>query len=110
MKSNISVPMFCIIKFKIAGMRCPKKRFKFKPKKYKCFYREQLLVFVKYLIFKIDELRQNILEVVFHYAPGPRIVLTRVCVALSALVIHLVTDYWETAVSDIIETLRGVEV
>ena len=91
-------------------MRCPKKRLKFKPKKYKYFYREQLLVFVKYLIFKIDELRQNILEVVFHYAPGPRIVLTRVCVALSALVIHLVTDYWETAVSDIIETLRGVEV
>ena len=68
------------------------------------------MVFEKCLIFKIDELRQNILEVVFHYAPGPRIVLTRVCVALSALVIHLVTDYWETAVSDIIETLRGVEV
>ena len=55
-------------------------------------------------------MRQNILEVVFHYAPGPRIVLTRVCVALSALVIHLVTDYWETAVKDIIDTLRNVEV
>ena len=68
-----------------------------------------VLVF-KIFSFQIDELRQNILETIFHYAPGPKIVLTRLCVALSALVIHLVTGYWETAVKDIIHTLRTVEV
>lgn len=58
---------------------------------------------------QIADLRQTLMETVFRYANGPKIVLTRTCVALAALVLHLVTGFWETAVNDIIHTLKNVE-
>jgi len=72
---------------------------------------------------QIADLRQTLMEtgwilklqsyvyfLVFRYANGPKIVLTRTCVALAALVLHLVTGFWDTAVNDIIHTLKNVEV
>ena len=42
---------------------------------------------------KIDELRQEIFQLIFRFSNGPKVVLTRACTALAALVLHLGTSF-----------------
>ncbi|XP_067135398.1 importin-13 isoform X2 [Centruroides vittatus] len=51
-------------------------------------------------------LRHKILETLINYAGGPKIVLTRLSVALSSYVIHTLPEHWPSAISDVISSLQ----
>lgn len=53
-----------------------------------------------------SDLRKKLLECIINYISGPKIVLTRLCVTLSSYVIHTITEYWNKAVSDIINAFQ----
>lgn len=50
-------------------------------------------------------LRKRVLELLVSYH-GPRIVLTQICVAMSGLVIHSVTDHWPEPISDLVDLFQ----
>jgi len=48
-----------------------------------------------------DGLRKKLLDTMTQYQ-GPKIVLTRICVAMSGFIIHSAPDHWQDPISDII--------
>lgn len=56
---------------------------------------------------QFQTLRMKLLETIVNYSAGPKIILTRLCVALSAFIIRTVSDSWPNAVTDIISTLHS---
>ena len=58
---------------------------------------------------KVDALRQEIFQLIFRFSNGPKVVLTRSCTALAALVLHLVTDQWPNAIADIVTNFETVD-
>ncbi|XP_013776592.1 importin-13-like [Limulus polyphemus] len=53
-----------------------------------------------------EPLRNKLLEAILSYSGGPKIVLTQLCVALSAYIIHTVSDHWPTAIADVAATVQ----
>ncbi|CAH0554758.1 unnamed protein product [Brassicogethes aeneus] len=53
-----------------------------------------------------DFLRKKILDAIISYAMGPKIVLNRLCIALSAFIIHTVPDYWPNAFEELVSSFQ----
>ncbi|XP_076463019.1 importin-13-like [Babylonia areolata] len=47
-------------------------------------------------------LKQQVIEKIAQFAKGPRIVLTRLCIVLSSLVLHLTPEHWPDAIQSLI--------
>uniref|UniRef100_A0A1B0G997 Importin-13 n=1 Tax=Glossina morsitans morsitans TaxID=37546 RepID=A0A1B0G997_GLOMM len=56
-----------------------------------------------------DELKQKILETIIQFAGGPKLVLNRLCIALSAYIVHMLND-WPTAIEDVINTFQNQQI
>lgn len=54
-----------------------------------------------------NDLRSELFKHIFMLSSGPRIVLTRLCVALVSFALHSMPEHWSNAVSDIINTLQN---
>ncbi|CAH3115700.1 unnamed protein product [Pocillopora meandrina] len=54
-----------------------------------------------------NDLRSELFKHIFTFSPGPRIVLTRLCVALGAFALNTMPEHWSNAISDIITTLQN---
>uniref|UniRef100_A0A672M2S7 Importin-13 n=1 Tax=Sinocyclocheilus grahami TaxID=75366 RepID=A0A672M2S7_SINGR len=60
---------------------------------------------------QLDSLRSQLIAQVGQFASGPKMVLTRLCVALASLVLHVLPETWPTAVPDLLcafQTGEGV--
>ncbi|XP_073704250.1 importin-13 [Garra rufa] len=60
---------------------------------------------------QLDSLRSQLISQVSQFASGPKMVLTRLCVALASLVLHILPETWPTAVPDLVcafQTGEGV--
>lgn len=51
---------------------------------------------------QLDSLRSQLIAQVGQFASGPKMVLTRLCVALASLVLHILPETWPTAVPDLL--------
>ncbi|KAK7158798.1 hypothetical protein R3I94_005208 [Phoxinus phoxinus] len=51
---------------------------------------------------QLDSLRSQLIAQVGQFTSGPKMVLTRLCVALASLVLHVVPETWPTAVPDLL--------
>uniref|UniRef100_A0A672T5Q2 Importin-13 n=1 Tax=Sinocyclocheilus grahami TaxID=75366 RepID=A0A672T5Q2_SINGR len=51
---------------------------------------------------QLDSLRSQLITQVGQFASGPKLVLTRLCVALASLVLHVLAETWPTAVPDLL--------
>ncbi|XP_065354856.1 importin-13 [Calliphora vicina] len=56
-----------------------------------------------------DELKQKILEKIIQFAGGPKLVLNRLCIALSAYIVHMLGE-WPTAIEDVINTFQNQQI
>ncbi|CAD7092399.1 unnamed protein product [Hermetia illucens] len=56
-----------------------------------------------------DELKQKLLEHIIMFAGGPKIVLNRLCIALSAFIVHMLKD-WPTAIEDVLNTFQSQQI
>ncbi|XP_034486188.1 importin-13 [Drosophila innubila] len=52
-----------------------------------------------------EELKQKILETIVQFAAGPKLVLNRLCLALSAYIVHMLED-WPCAIEEVIDTFQ----
>ncbi|XP_015919621.1 importin-13 [Parasteatoda tepidariorum] len=48
-------------------------------------------------------LRDRLMNALFTYTCGPRVVLTRLCICMSSFIIKTITDFWPSAISDIVK-------
>ncbi|EDW67091.1 importin-13 [Drosophila virilis] len=53
-----------------------------------------------------EELKQKILETIVQFAGGPKLVLNRLCLSLSAFIVHMLED-WPCAIEEVIETFQN---
>ncbi|KAK3611733.1 hypothetical protein CHS0354_037313 [Potamilus streckersoni] len=53
-----------------------------------------------------NALRTQLLEKIVHFAQGPKIVLTRLCIALSSLALNTMPDFWKDPVHSLINTFQ----
>lgn len=51
-------------------------------------------------------LKKQLLEAIVSYSTGPKIVLNRLCIALSAYVLHTLPVHWPNAVPELLATLQ----
>ncbi|GIX84233.1 importin-13 [Caerostris extrusa] len=51
-------------------------------------------------------LRDSLLKVLFTYITGPKVILTRLCIAMSSYVIQTIDTFWPSAISDLISALQ----
>ncbi|XP_054731571.1 importin-13 isoform X1 [Anastrepha obliqua] len=56
-----------------------------------------------------EELKQKIFEKIIQFAGGPKLVLNRLCIALSALIVHMIGE-WSTAIEDVINTFQNQQI
>lgn len=56
-----------------------------------------------------ESLRSQILTHLCHFALGPKVVLTRLCVALASLILHTLLDSWPSAMPDLLRAFQGRE-
>ncbi|XP_055905627.1 importin-13 [Eupeodes corollae] len=56
-----------------------------------------------------EELKQKILESIITFAAGPKLVLNRLCIALSAFIVHMLGE-WPTAIEDVINTFQNQQI
>ncbi|XP_037947984.1 importin-13 [Teleopsis dalmanni] len=56
-----------------------------------------------------EELKQKILEKIVQFAAGPKLVLNRLCIALSAFILHMFNE-WPTAIEDVINTFQNQQI
>ncbi|XP_053484445.1 importin-13 isoform X3 [Ictalurus furcatus] len=56
-----------------------------------------------------ESLRSQLLTHLCHFALGPKVVLTRLCVALASLILHTLLDSWPSAVPDLLRAFQGGE-
>lgn len=54
-----------------------------------------------------NDLRSELFKHIFMFSSGPRIVLTRLCIALGAFALNSMPDHWSSAITDIITTLQN---
>ncbi|CAG5128606.1 unnamed protein product [Candidula unifasciata] len=53
-----------------------------------------------------ESLKSKLLESIVQFSSGPRVILTRLCVGLSALVLQLLPDNWPGAIENLIATFQ----
>lgn len=53
------------------------------------------------------DLRSELFKHIFMFLSGPRIVLTRLCIALGAFALNTMPDHWSNAINDIITTFQN---
>uniref|UniRef100_A0A2C9LA12 Importin-13 n=1 Tax=Biomphalaria glabrata TaxID=6526 RepID=A0A2C9LA12_BIOGL len=53
-----------------------------------------------------ESLKSKLLQMIVQFASGPKIILTRLCVGLSALVLQLLPDKWPDAIQNLISTFQ----
>ncbi|XP_059166946.1 importin-13-like [Physella acuta] len=53
-----------------------------------------------------ESLKSKLLETIVQFALGPKIILTRLCVGLSALVLQLLPEQWSDAIQNLISTFQ----
>ncbi|KAJ6635779.1 Importin-13 [Pseudolycoriella hygida] len=53
-----------------------------------------------------EELKQKLLETIVAFGSGPKIVLNRLCIALSALIVNMIME-WPTAITDVVNTFQN---
>ncbi|KAA0718898.1 Importin-13 [Triplophysa tibetana] len=58
---------------------------------------------------QLDTLRSQLIAQVIQFASGPKMVLTRLCVALASLVFHILPEAWPTAVRDLLRAFQTGE-
>ncbi|GFY54023.1 importin-13 [Trichonephila inaurata madagascariensis] len=51
-------------------------------------------------------LRDRLLEALFTYVTGPKIILTRLCITMSSFIIQTIADFWPSAISDLISAFQ----
>ncbi|KAL3269998.1 hypothetical protein HHI36_009055 [Cryptolaemus montrouzieri] len=51
-------------------------------------------------------LKKKILDAIVNYATGPKIVLNRLCITLSAFIIHTLPSYWQHAFEDLVSSFQ----
>lgn len=51
-------------------------------------------------------LRMQLLSHILHFSSGPRMVLTRLCVALAAMTLHLIPQAWSRPVADMVTAFQ----
>ncbi|XP_073817967.1 importin-13-like protein cdm [Musca autumnalis] len=56
-----------------------------------------------------DELKQKILESIIQFAGGPKLVLNRLCIALSAYIVHMLSE-WPNAIEDVINIFQNQQI
>uniref|UniRef100_W8B5B8 Importin-13 n=1 Tax=Ceratitis capitata TaxID=7213 RepID=W8B5B8_CERCA len=56
-----------------------------------------------------EELKQKIFEKIIQFANGPKLVLNRLCIALSAYILHMLEE-WPTAIEDVISTFQNQQI
>lgn len=53
-----------------------------------------------------DMLKKHILEAIVNFAMGPKIVLNRLCITLSAYIIHTVPSHWPKAFEELVSSFQ----
>ncbi|XP_054276108.1 importin-13 [Macrosteles quadrilineatus] len=53
-----------------------------------------------------EDLKKRLLQAIINYATGPKIVLNRLCIALSAFILHTTPKYWPGAIPELLGTLQ----
>lgn len=53
-----------------------------------------------------DELRAKLLQAIVRYSRGPKLILTKVLVATASFVIHVVPEFWKTAIPDLMSSIH----
>nr|CAH7738201.1 unnamed protein product [Callosobruchus chinensis] len=53
-----------------------------------------------------EVLKKRILESIINYAMGPKLVLNRLCIALSAYIIHTIPTYWPNAFEELVSSFQ----
>ncbi|KAG1700926.1 Importin-13 [Nymphon striatum] len=48
-----------------------------------------------------EPLKQKLLEWIINYTSGPKLIINRLCIAISSFIVHTINDYWPNAVQDI---------
>lgn len=56
-----------------------------------------------------ESLRSQLMAQVDRFSRGPKMVLTRLCVALGSLILHTLLDSWTTAVPDLLRAFQDSE-
>ncbi|KAI4890303.1 hypothetical protein NFI96_017720, partial [Prochilodus magdalenae] len=56
-----------------------------------------------------ESLRSQLIAQVGHFSCGPKMVLTRLCVALASLILHTLLDSWTSAVPDLLRAFQVAE-
>ncbi|KAM9501408.1 importin-13 [Clarias gariepinus] len=56
-----------------------------------------------------ESLRSQLVTHVCHFALGPKMVLTRLCVALASLIVRTLLDTWPSAVPDLLQAFQSGE-
>lgn len=56
-----------------------------------------------------ETLRSQLVSHVCHFALGPKMVLTRLCVALASLILRTLLDSWPSAVPDLLQAFQSGE-
>ncbi|KAL5016362.1 hypothetical protein ScPMuIL_005951 [Solemya velum] len=54
-----------------------------------------------------DSLKSKLLEKIITFATGPKMVLTRLCVSLASLALHMMTEHWANPVQTLIGTFQS---
>lgn len=53
-----------------------------------------------------QDLRMQLLSHILHFSSGPRMVLSRLCVALAAMALHLIPQAWSCPVADMVTAFQ----
>ncbi|KAK3567916.1 hypothetical protein QTP86_027266, partial [Hemibagrus guttatus] len=56
-----------------------------------------------------ESLRSQLVSHVCHFALGPKLVLTRLCVALGSLILRTLLDSWPSAVPDLLQAFQSAD-
>lgn len=56
-----------------------------------------------------ETFRSQLVTQVCHFALGPKMVLTRLCMALASLILHTLLDSWPSAVPDLLQAFQSGE-
>lgn len=54
-----------------------------------------------------EQLKQKLLETIVQFGGGPKVVLIRLCISLSAFIVHMLREEWPTAIEDVCNTFQN---
>ncbi|VDI21228.1 Hypothetical predicted protein [Mytilus galloprovincialis] len=54
-----------------------------------------------------DGLRSRLLDKIIEFGAGPKIVLTRLCVAISSLILHMTPEHWPDPLLTLVQSFQG---